>query len=156
VGVSGKMILRNVASYSAWGVGLDAGARFRLAPGVVLAATLRDVTTTPVVWDTGTTDRIQPSLALGVGLSRDLAGGRASLAVGSRAGGDAADDAGTTPLNAGIEYSAGRIDLRAGLDEERQTWGLGIRLGQRLDVDVAWLQHDELEGTYLVSATVGY
>jgi hypothetical protein len=156
VGASAKIIYRTVADFTAYGLGIDLGARYRLAQGVTLAANLRDATTTPIFWDTDTTDRIQPSLALGVALSRQVAGGRASLAVGSRTGGDADDDADSAPVNAGIEYQADRMALRAGFEEQRQTYGLGLHLGRRLDVDVAYLQHDELEGTYLLSATVGF
>lgn len=156
IGLSAKFIQRSVADYSAWGVGLDIGARFRLSPGFTLAANLRDATTTPIVWDTDTTDRIQPSLSLGVAATRSIAGGQASIAVGSRAGGDAQDDADAAPINAGVEFSTGRLDLRAGFEEERQTYGLGLQLGRRVDVDLAWLTHQDLEETYLVSATVGF
>ena len=156
LGISAKVIYRTVADFTAYGLGLDVGARFRLAQGVTLAANLRDATTTPVFWDTDTTDRIQPSLALGIAISRELAGGQAVLAVGSRAGGDAEDDAGAAPVNAGLEYQAGRISLRAGFEEERQSYGVGLQVARSIDVDVAYLQHDELEGTYLLSATVGF
>jgi len=156
LGVSAKVIYRTVADYTAYGLGLDVGARYRLAQGVTIAANLRDATTPPVLWDTDTTDRIQPSLALGVAISREFAGGQAVLAVGSRAGGNAEDDAGAAPVNAGLEYETGRISLRAGFEEERQTYGLGLQVARRIDVDVAYLQHDELEGTYLLSATVGF
>lgn len=156
VGASAKVIYRNVADFTAYGLGLDLGARYQLVQGVTLAANLRDATTTPIFWDTDTTDRIQPSLSLGVAFTRQMAGGQAALALGSRSGGNAEDDAGTAPVNAGLEYRTGRIALRAGFEEERQTYGLGLQLGRRMDVDVAYLQHDELEGTYLFSATVGF
>jgi hypothetical protein len=156
VGASAKLLYRTVADFTAYGMGLDLGARFRLAQGVSLAANLRDATTSPIFWDTDTTDRIQPSLALGVAYTVDLAGGQAALAVGSRAGGNASDDAGAAPIHAGLEYQAGRIALRSGIEEERQTFGLGLQLGRKMEVDIAYLQHDELEGTYLLSATIGF
>lgn len=156
VGASAKVIYRTVADFTAYGLGIDLGARYRVSEGVVVAANLRDATSTPVFWDTDTTDRIQPSLSMGVALSHQIAGGQASLALGSRAGGDARDDADAAPLNAGVEFRSGRLALRAGVDETRQTWGLGLQLARRVDVDVAYLQHDELEGTYLFSATVGF
>ncbi len=156
VGASAKVIYRAVADFTAYGVGVDLAARYRLAQGVTVAANLRDATTTPVFWDTDTTDRIQPSLSLGIAFARQLAGGQASFAVSSRAGGNAKDDSGATPVNAGFEYQAGRVAIRSGFEEERQTYGVGLRLGQRMTVDVAYLQHDALEGTYLLSATVGF
>jgi len=156
VGASAKLLYRTVADFTAYGVGLDLGARFQLAEGVSLAANLRDATTSPIFWDTDTTDRIKPSLSLGVAYTMTLAGGQAALAVGSRAGGDASDDAGAAPVHAGLEYQAGRIALRGGFEEERQTYGLGLQFGRKMEVDIAYLQHDELEGTYLLSATVGF
>ena len=156
VGASAKLLYRTVADFTAYGVGLDLGARFQLAEGVSLAANLRDSTTSPIFWDTDTTDRIKPSLSLGVAYTMTLAGGQAALAVGSRAGGDASDDAGAAPVHAGLEYQAGRIALRGGFEEERQTYGLGLQFGRKMEVDIAYLQHDELEGTYLLSATVGF
>jgi hypothetical protein len=156
LGVSAKIIYRSVADFTAYGLGLDVGARYRLAQGVSLAANLRDATSSPIFWDTDTSDRIQPSLALGVAITRQMAGGQAALAVGSRAGGDAEDDSGAAPINAGLEYQTGRIALRAGYEEERQTYGLGLGLTRSIDLDIAYLQHNELEGTYLLSATVGF
>ena len=151
VGASAKLIHRSVAHLTAYGAGLDLGLRFRPAPSLTLAANIRDLTTTPILWD-GSTDRIQPSILLGAAYRRAVAGGQASVAVGSRAGGDAEDEAGTAPVQAGIEYDAGRLALRAGFEELRQTFGLGLEITRRLQVDLAYLQHDDLEGTYLLSA----
>ncbi len=156
LGISAKLIYRTVADYTAYGLGFDIGARLRLAQGVTMAANLRDATTTPVFWNTDATDSIHPSLSLGVAVTRAFAGGQAIVAVGSRAGGDASDDADAAPINGGLEYQTGRIALRAGFDEERPTWGLGLQLSRAIVVDVAYLQHNELEGTYLLSATIGF
>lgn len=155
IGASAKLIHRSVADLTAYGGGLDLGLRYRPAPSLTLAANIRDVTTTPILWD-GTTDRIRPSILLGVAYGRALAGGTASVAIGSRSGGDAEDEAGTAPVHAGIEYDAGRLALRAGLEELRQTFGVGLRVSRRLQVDLAYLQHDDLEGTYLLSADVRF
>ena len=156
LGVSLKTIYRTVDAYSAYGFGLDVGLRYELRPGLLLGANLRDLTTTPIVWDTNTTDRILPSASVGLAYVRSVAGGRATLAVGSRAGGDAADAGDAEPVHAGIEYEYGKVALRAGLDETRHAFGLGVQAHPKLRVDVAYLQHDELEATYLVSAVVGF
>ena len=152
LGISGKLIYRSVGPFSAYGAGLDLGLRYTLAPGFTLAATVRDLSTTPIVWDTDTTDRINPAMLLGLAYSRPLAGGKLSATLASRSGGDASDAADQTPLNTGVEYSVGRLALRAGLEESRTALGLGLRVRRGLDIDVAYLQHDELEATYLLSA----
>ena len=152
MGISGKLIYRSVGPLSAYGAGLDLGLRYTLLPGFTVAATVRDISTTPIVWATDVTDRINPSLLLGMAYTRSLAGGRLSATVASRNGGDAADAADQSPLNTGVEYSVGRLALRAGLEESRTALGLGLQIRHGLELDVAYLQHDELEATYLFSA----
>ncbi|MED5416922.1 MAG: hypothetical protein VYC64_18405 [Candidatus Latescibacterota bacterium] len=154
LGLSAKVIYRSVADFSAYGGGLDVGIRYRLSEDFVLAGTLRDVTTTPIVWDGGT-DRIQPSVLFGVGYTRSVGPGVASLLLSSRGGGDASDQS-NAPINAGVEYQHGNLSLRAGLDEERQSFGLGLQPHARLGLDIAYLQHPDLEETYLLSARIGF
>ena len=154
-GLSVKTLYRAVDRFSAYGLGLDVGLRYELRPGLVLGANLRDLTTTPIVWDTDTTDRILPSACLGMAYVRPVAGGRATATLAARAGGDAEDAGGAEPVHAGIEFARGKVALRAGLDESRQAYGLGVQAHPKLRVDVAYLQHDELDSTYLVSAVVG-
>lgn len=155
LGVSAKIIYRSVADFSAYGAGLDVGLRYRLAGDLILAANLRDVTTTPIVWDGGT-DRIRPSTLVGLSFSRQMGAGKAIVLLSGRGGGNAADDAGSVPVNAGAEYIRGKLALRVGLDEERQSYGVGLQPHARLGLDIAYLQHPELEDTYLLSARIGF
>ena len=152
LGTSFKLIYRDVASFSGQGIGLDLGLRYHLNSAIVLATNIRDVTTTPIVWDNDTTDRIQPSVLLGVAYTTQIAGGRATAAFASRTGGDATDESGATPLNAGVEYWYGNLALRAGMEDSRQAFGLGLRPHKRITLDIAYLNHDELESTYRFSA----
>ena len=156
VGASLKLLYSSVSSYSAYGFGLDAGLRLRLGWGLALAANLRDLTTTPIFWSTDTTDRIQPSLQLGMAWTLPLAGGRATAVLAGRGGGQADDESGAAPLNAGFEYWYKNIALRAGLEEERRAFGLGLQPHQRLTLDVAYLEHDGLDPTYRVSAGLNF
>jgi len=156
LGVTGKVIYRTIDQFSAYGFGLDVGLRFHFANGLVLGANVRDVTSTPIVWNEGLgTDHIRPSLGLGLALQRPLGAGMASVSLGSRAGGNAEDHSGAEPINAGIEYVLGRMALRGGLDEGRQSLGVGIDLHDRLTLDAAYLQHDDLESTYFFSGSIG-
>ena len=135
--------------------GLDVGARFRLNQHVTVAAVVRDVTTTPIFWNTDTTDRIRPSLNFGISFSRDLGSGIANIAIGSRTGGDAKNHS-ADPLLAGVEYDLGKLSLRAGLQEGQQTLGVGIKARGALQLDVAYQRHDDLETTYVFSATTTF
>lgn len=152
IGASLKAIYRTVGSFSAYGLGFDLGMRYRLIPGISVALNLRDITTTPLFWDTDKTDRIQPSALLGIAYTLPLAGGKATVLLASRAGGDAADVSGDRPLNAGLEYWYRHFAVRVGFEERRQAFGIGLRPHKRLSLDLAYLQHGELEATYQLSA----
>ena len=76
LGLSAKAIYRQVASFNAYGFGLDLGVRYQLSHQIALAANVRDITTTPIVWNTDNSDRIQPSLLLGVAYAIPMLGAR--------------------------------------------------------------------------------
>lgn len=156
LGLSLKLIYRQIATFSAYGMGLDLGMNYQLSPGIRLAANLRDATTTPIFWDTETTDRINPSLLIGAAYERPVAGGNATFVLASRTGGNAADAGDGSPLNAGIEYRYRTLALRGGLEEGRQALGIGLEPHQRIALDVAYMQHDQLESTYQFSANLSF
>ena len=156
LGASVKIIYRQVASLNAYGLGLDLGLTYQLRPGLSLAASLRDITSTPVIWNTDANDRINPSIFLGATYQLRVAGGSATVALASRAGGGIDADSAGTPLHTGIEYRYRSIALRGGLGEERQSLGLGLQPHQRITLDFAYLQHDQLESTYQLSANVSF
>ena len=153
LGLSAKAIYRQVASINAYGFGLDLGVRYQLSHQIALAANVRDATTTPIVWNTDSTDRIQPSLLLGVAYAIPIAEGQTTALLATRSGGDASTATDDVPLNAGLEYRHRYIALRAGLEEGRQSFGLGLTPHHSLDLDLAYLQHDALEATYQLSAS---
>ena len=153
LGLSAKAIYRQVASINAYGFGLDLGVRYQLSHQIALAANVRDATTTPIVWNTDSTDRIQPSLLLGVAYAIPIAEGQTTALLATRSGGDASTATDDVPLNAGLEYRHRYIALRAGLEEGRQSFGLGLTPHRSLDLDLAYLQHDALEATYQLSAS---
>ena len=153
LGLSAKAIYRQVASINAYGFGLDLGVRYQLSHQIALAANVRDATTTPIVWNTDSTDRIQPSLLLGVAYAIPIAEGQTTALLATRSGGDASAATDDVPLNAGLEYRHRYIALRAGLEEGRQSFGLGLTPHRNLDLDLAYLQHDALEATYQLSAS---
>ncbi len=66
-GANVKLIKRNLAEYSALGIGFDIGAWYQPINNLLLGANLMDVTTTMVAWSTGKKDLISPTLKIGVG-----------------------------------------------------------------------------------------
>ena len=153
LGLSAKAIYRQVASINAYGFGLDLGVRYQLSHQIALAANVRDATTTPIIWNTDSTDRIQPSLLLGVAYAIPIAEGQTTALLATRSGGDASTATDDVPLNAGLEYRHRYIALRAGLEEGRQSFGLGLTPHRNLDLDLAYLQQDALESSYQLSAS---
>lgn len=146
-----KLIRRKIAENSAGGYGIDLGALYVAPWGASVGVSLRDVTTTAIVWDTGAEDSIRPSVHLGVAYSRAVAvlRGRLIGALNGSAGPDEPDDR----INAGFEYRCRDVvALRLGSERGNMTAGMGLRLYGRFALDVAFLGHEELDNTYRVSA----
>jgi len=145
-----------VGRYSAYGAGVGMGAFLHLGPSLCVAAVLRDFTTTPVVWNTDTTDRIRPSALAGLAWIRPVGGGTMTALAAVRTGGHAtaADD--TAPLMAGMEFAYHQIALRTGVEEGRQSLGVGLKPHSRLQIDWAYAQHDDLPSTQQVSAVFAF
>ena len=159
-GASLKLIYRSIGNFSsAYGLGLDLGFHYRLRPEITLGLSVRDVTTTPLSWNTGTTDRIQPSILAGIAYSLPFLGGRTILSLATRRGGDAEDQSGAKPINAGLEYWYQHVALRVGMEESSRTYGLGLILRRRFELDLARFDHYELGHighTYHFSAGVQF
>jgi hypothetical protein len=156
-GASLKLIYRTIGNFSsAYGLGLDLGLLYRLRREITVAVSIRDVTTTPVSWDPGSTDRIQPSFLAGIAYSRPFLGGRTIFSLATRRGGDAEDQSGAKPINAGLEYWYEHVALRVGMEESSPAYGLGLILRRRFELDLARFDHYELGHTYHFSASVQF
>jgi hypothetical protein len=156
LGATIKGIYRSVGRYSARGLGLDLGMYCRLHRALSLAVVVRDVTATPISWDTDSTDRIKPSVLAGLSLRSALAGGQVTALLASRGGGNATDAGDQVPVNAGIEYTYRQVALRVGMDEGRQSFGVGLRPHARIQLDLAYAQHDDLESIQQLSAALQF
>jgi len=155
VGGTVKVIRRKVAKNTADGYGLDLGALYVTPWGASAGISLRDVTTTRVAWDTGTEDRIHPSLHLGIAYARPIAllRGRLIGACDVSAGRDESDDR----IRAGFEYRyRDLVALRLGSERGNLTAGMGLRVYRRFALDVAFLGHEDLDNTYRVSASAQF
>lgn len=72
-GVNAKIIRREIAEYSALGIGFDIGALYKATEKLSLAANLMDATTTIVAWSNdGRNELITPTLKLGAAYSLQL------------------------------------------------------------------------------------
>ena len=65
-GVNMKILYRDYYSETAFGVGFDVGAKYKLMDNLMLGAMLRDITTTMISWSTSEKEFITPSARLGI------------------------------------------------------------------------------------------
>jgi len=150
-----KVIRRKIAEKAADGYGVDLGALYVTPWGASAGVSLRDATITRITWDTGTEDRIHPSLHLGIAYAREVGPLRGRLigAFDISAGRDESDDR----IRAGFEYRyRDLVALRLGSERGNLTAGMGLRVYRRFALDVAFLGHEDLDNTYRVSASAQF
>jgi hypothetical protein len=161
LGANAKLIYRDVAGSSAYGLGMDLGILAPLSPSFSLGATLVDATTTLLAYDNGTKESIYPTLKAGSRFSRSLKDFVLTLAVDSDFRFEGRDYAAqlnfqdlSADLHFGVEVSyLEKAALRLGLDQGNFTFGLGLRT-RRIGADIAYLDHDELDQSYRISLQI--
>jgi hypothetical protein len=142
------------------GFGIDLGVLYVGRKGLSLGATLRDATTTRILWNTGTSEFIAPSVRLGAAKTRGFKDRRhlvtAALDVqvgfsDERLSSQAHLGAVTFEFHPGLEYWFDRrLALRAGFEAQNFTAGAGIRYG-KFGLDYAYLDHRDLDASHRVS-----
>lgn len=163
LGANFKLIYRNIAVNSAYGAGLDLGALVNLAHNITLGANLMDFTTTLLAYDTGTKESIYPTFKLGLSTKRKFENFFLTLALDGDIRkekrrhstqywiGDFSLD---THYGLDLSYLE-KLMLRGGFDQGNLTLGFGFKV-KRFTVDMAFLDHDELDNTYRISLKVKF
>jgi hypothetical protein len=131
-----KAVYRTLVGHTAWGAGLDAGLTYQATNNVSLAFMARDLTTTFMSWDTGTSESIAPSLSLGGQVTHALSPSHvitgaadvrvdlSSKRIDSNFGGDGM----AGELHIGAEYwFHNALALRTGVSGRDLTFGAGLR-----------------------------
>lgn len=80
-GANVKIIKRDLAEYSATGIGFDIGAYYQPIEKLHLGANIQDVTTTLVAWSSGRNELITPTAKIGAAYELELLGGKILPAV---------------------------------------------------------------------------
>lgn len=75
-GANVKIIKRDLAEYSATGIGFDIGAYYQPMEKLHLGANIQDVTTTLVAWSSGRNELITPTAKVGAAYELELLGGK--------------------------------------------------------------------------------
>lgn len=154
-GANVKVISRDIAEYSALGVGFDVGAVYMPIDDLYLGANLMDITTTLVAWSTGRNELITPTAKIGAAYGIHFFGGTLMPAVDFDIRFENRQFASTFNVGAvsfdvkgGFEYNFQNIfAVRAGYNDLNQfTVGAGIKL-PKLNIDYSFARFNESSAT---------
>ncbi|RJP59130.1 MAG: type IX secretion system membrane protein PorP/SprF, partial [Ignavibacteriales bacterium] len=152
-GANVKVIRRDLAEFSATGVGFDVGAVYMPMEDLYLGATIQDVTTTLVAWSTGRNELISPTAKVGAAYAFHILDGRVMpvLDLDIRfEGRDYASYFNIGPVSFdshfGVEYTYDNLfSVRAGYNDVKQfTIGAGIKL-PKLYIDYSFARMSQSE-----------
>lgn len=162
-GANVKFIHKGGAGNSAWGIGFDVGALWNPVGDLLAGVNFQDVTTTLLAWDTGKQELISPTLKTGLAYPLVLHSFPARVLFASDV--DVRFEGRSTAAQASLgalsfDFRLGTevlmlnvIAVRLGIDAGNLTAGAGFRL-PRLDIDYAFLKHDDLNATHRVSLRI--
>jgi len=153
-GANVKVIRRDIAEFSATGVGFDVGAYYMPIQNLSVGANLQDATTTLVAWDTGRNELVSPTLKLGGAymitgflggyimpvLDFDVRFENRRFASNFNVGPVSFD------MHAGVEINIENlVYLRGGYNDVKQfTIGAGVKL-PKLNIDYSFARFSESE-----------
>lgn len=167
-GASVKVIQRTLLDHSAWGVGLDAGVQWRPLERFSAGVNIQDTFGTLVFWDTGSSESVLPTVKAGAATSWNIR--RFSTVATIAADGDFRFEGrryasqyhvGEASLDThfGLELMIrDRVGLRMGSSEGRFAAGAGFRMGlfgHPVELDYAFLGHEDLDDTHRISLGIG-
>lgn len=173
-GASVKIVRRDLAEFSATGIGFDIAAVYKATDRLTLGANIQDVTTTLVAWDTGRNELISPTVKIGGAYLLEIPGGTLTpvmdvdirfedrkFASNFNLGPVSFD------IHSGLEYQYKTLfAVRAGYSDVKQlTLGAGLRF-PKLNIDYSFARFtqssdDRLEDSHRISLifsldTIGY
>lgn len=163
-GANVKIIYRSIAEYSAYGIGFDAGAIYKLFDKFTVGANIQDVTTTLVAWSTGRNELIAPTAKIGGAYQVNILGGTITPALDLDIRFENRQFASmfhvgpiSIDSHVGFEYNFKNIfAVRAGYNDVKQfTIGAGIKL-PKLNIDYSFARFnaaadDRLDDTHRIS-----
>lgn len=156
-GANVKIIRRDIAEFSATGIGFDIGAIYKPYDRLILGANIQDVTTTLVAWSTGRNELIAPTAKIGAAYQLDFLGGMITPTIDldmrfeNR---QYASNFNVGPISfdmhLGFEYDYKNIfAVRGGYNDVKQfTLGAGIKL-PKLTIDYSFARFNESDANRL-------
>lgn len=152
-GANVKLIVRDIAEFSAFGIGFDVGAYYNPIQDLHLAAVIQDITTTFVAWSTGRNELITPTTKFGAAYELNLLGGKILPVVDFDIRFEnrkTASILNVGPVSIdphfGLEYQFKKLfAIRAGYNEVKQfTVGAGLFL-PKLQIDYSFARFSQSE-----------
>lgn len=152
-GANVKIIRRDLAEYSATGIGFDVGAWYSPYENLFLGANLQDITTTYVAWSTGRNELISPTAKIGAAYQLKFLGLNFLPALDFDVrfeGREFASNFNVGPVSfdvhSGLEIDyANTIAIRGGYNDLKQfTIGAGIKL-PKLNIDYSFARFNQSE-----------
>jgi hypothetical protein len=159
LGVTARIIYRDIATRSGYGLTMDAGALYQVNRYARLGLVVTDLTSGFIRFSNGTTESILPTVKPGLLLSHTLSDFTGRLAASA--------DIRFEGRKFAAQYWSGDISIdthyglelaykemifgRLGFDIGDFTGGVGINI-KRIIVDLAYLHHSDLDDTFRISA----
>lgn len=154
-GANVKLIKRNIAEFSAMGIGFDLGAFYNPINNLFLGVNIQDITTTLVAWSTGRNELITPTAKIGGAYAVKFLGGTILPAIDFDLRFENRRTASTFNLgpvsfdfHGGFEYNYKNIfAVRAGYNDVKEfTLGAGVYLPKlRVDYSFARMSGSEVD-----------
>jgi hypothetical protein len=162
-GATAKVIYRDIAVETGYGLGLDAGMVYKVDTMITAGLTITDLTSTFLAYSNDNTETIYPAVkpALSLRLARNdvvaLIAGQAIIRFeGRRQTAELWQGNISADFQSGLEVGYKRTAFgRIGYDQGQFTAGLGAAFNRYL-IDLAYLHHNELDDTFRVSAGVNF
>jgi len=115
---------------------------------------VHNLTRTRIRFGSGAKDVINPALALGMAYAHPLPSGKLTGTLDMRFGEDTSELENRQGFHVGLEYAfKKRVAFRVGMNESHLTLGVGLTM-PRYAFQLAVLEHDQLDNTYRISASV--
>lgn len=154
LGAGVKLIRRGLGVGTGTGIGIDFGALYFPIAALRIGATLCDLTKTRIAFPDGITDGISPSLLVGAAFQRAIPGGEITACASTRLNDQKPTRETARSIQLGVEYRLRqRVAFRLGRRDGHFTAGTGLQL-KRFGIDLAILEHAQLDNTYRISATL--
>ena len=154
LGAGIKMIRRDLSVGIGSGFGLDIGLLYLPTSTFRIGATIRDLTKTRIAFPNGIADHISPSLLIGSALQRRMPGGDMIISFSTHLNDKKSTREKTRSIQLGIEYRLQHhLAFRLGYKDGHFTAGTGLQF-RRFGVDLAFMEHDQLDNTYRISASL--